>query len=159
AQSALVDQNPGVRAAAATALGEMNATSAAPALRNLLGDKETSVVLAAASSLLKLKDTSAYDIYYAILTGTRKAGNGLLAEQTAMLKDPKHMAQFGFEEGIGFVPFAGMGYEALKILTKDDLSPVRAAAAKELALDHDARSATALVDATKDKHWLVCAAA
>src|SRR5205085_12388614 len=45
AQSALVDQNPGVRAAAATALGEMNATSAAPALRNLLGDKETSVVL------------------------------------------------------------------------------------------------------------------
>jgi hypothetical protein len=31
-----------------------------------------------------------------------------------MLKDPKAMAQMGFEVGIGFVPFAGAGYGVFK---------------------------------------------
>jgi len=156
---ALADPNPGVRAAAASALGQMRAVAAVPKLRAALDDKESSVVLAAASALLELGDRSGYEVYYTILTGQRRPGKGLVAEQTAMLKDPKHMAQFGFEEGIGFVPFASMGYEAVKVLTKDDLSPLRAAAARELAKDSDERSAAALVEATKDKHWLVRAAA
>ncbi len=69
------------------------------------------------------------------------------------------MAQFGFEQGIGFIPFAGMGYGAFKMLTKDDVSPVRAAAAKILANDKDPKSAEALVTATTDKSWIVRAAA
>jgi hypothetical protein len=68
-----------------------------------------------------------------VLTGERRAGKGLIKEQLDTLKDKKKMAKMGFEEGIGFIPFAGMGYEAFKTVTKNDSSPVRAAAAKQLA--------------------------
>src|SRR5437667_8175066 len=53
------------------------------------------------------------------------------------LGDPKKMAQLGFEEGIGFIPFAGMGWKAIKEVRKDDSSPVRAASARVLAEDPD----------------------
>jgi hypothetical protein len=42
------------------------------------------------------------------------------------------MAQLGFEEGMGFIPFAGIGYEVFKTVTKDDSSPLHAAAATKL---------------------------
>ena len=71
------------------------------------------------------------------MIGEKKSGAGLLDEQKKMLNDPKKMAQFGFEQGIGFVPFAGLGYGALKALRKDDESPVQAAAAKMLLKDPD----------------------
>ena len=69
------------------------------------------------------------------------------------------MAQLGFEEGIGFIPFAGIGWEAIKVIRKDDSSPVRAAAAKVLAKDPDPAATKALADAVGDKSWLVRAAA
>jgi HEAT repeat protein len=76
------------------------------------------------------------------------------------LKDPKKLAMLGFEEGIGFVPFAGMGWEAYRRLTKTDPSPVRAAAAKVLADDPDPASGKAIADAAADdKNWLVRSAA
>ncbi len=117
------------------------------------------VVLAAANSLLLLHDDVGYDIYYDVLTGERRASKGLIKEQLSTLKDKKKLAELGFEEGIGFIPFAGMGYEAFKTVTKDDSSPVRAAAAKQLAHDPDPGTAKALVAATKDKKWQVRAAA
>ena len=76
-----------------------------------------------------------------------------------MLSDPKKMAQFGFETGVGFIPFGGLGYGIFKTFTKDDVSPVRAAAAQVLAKDPDPKSGQALVDATTDKSWMVRAAA
>jgi len=57
------------------------------------------------------------------------------------------------------IPFAGMGYEAFKTVKKNDSSPVRAAAAKQLAQDPDPGTAKALVKATSDKNWKVRAAA
>ena len=159
ATQAISDPNVDVRIAAATVLGQMNAKSSIPILKDALKDKEVGVILAAASSLLKFHDPSAYLVYYAVLTGERKSGQGLVAEQKKMLNDPKKMAQFGFEQGIGFVPFAGLGYGALKAFTKDDSSPVRAAAATALALDPDEKSRSALVTATTDKSWIVRAAA
>ena len=54
-----------------------------------------------------------------------------MADQKKMLSDPKKMAQFGFEEGIGFIPFAGVGLGAVKAFTKDDVSPVRAASRQD----------------------------
>jgi HEAT repeat protein len=69
------------------------------------------------------------------------------------------MAQFGFETGVGFLPFGGLGLTAIRTLTKDDASPVRAAAAKILANDPDPKSGEALVTATSDKSWIVRAAA
>lgn len=156
---ALADPKPEVRTAAAMALGQLRSTEAIPELKNALADKEIPVVLAAAHSLLLMKDTSAYEVYYAILTGERK-GKGLVGEQMDTLRDPKKMATMGFEEGIGFIPFAGMGYTAVKTIMKDDSSPVRAAAAKILADDPDPDIAQTLAEtAIGDKSELVRAAA
>jgi HEAT repeat protein len=157
---ALADPKPQVRAAAAIALGELHAKSAIPKLREALSDKEPIVVLAAAHSLLTMKDTTAYQVYYEILTGERKGSKGLVAGQLDTLRDPKKMALLGFQEGIGFVPFVGMGYTAMRTIVKDDSSPVRAAAARVLADDRDPDIDDALVQvAIGDKSQIVRTAA
>lgn len=69
------------------------------------------------------------------------------------------MAQIGFEEAIGFIPFAEIGYEVCKTVTKNDSSPLRAAAAKQLAHDPEPDAAEALVKAASDKNPTVRAAA
>jgi len=159
AAAALKDQKPNVRVAAAAALGSMGAEHSNGALEEALGDSEPSVVLAAANSLLLLHDDVGYDTYYEVLTGERRASKGLIKEQLDTLKDKKKLAQLGFEEGIGFIPFAGIGFEIFKTVTKNDSSPVRAAAAKKLAHDPSPEAAEALVKATSDKNWQVRAAA
>lgn len=159
ATDALADEKSNVRLAAAVALGSMRARGASAALEKALSDTEPIVVLAAANSLLLLNDDAGYDVYYAVLTGEKRANKGLIKEQLDTLKDKKKMAELGFEEGIGFIPFAGMGYEIFKTVTKDDSSPVRAAAAKKLAHDPNPESVEALVTAAGDKNWAVRAAA
>jgi hypothetical protein len=159
AEKALRDDKPEVRSAAAAALGDMKSRTSIRKLRAALDDNDPSVALAAAHSLELMHDDSAYEVYYEVLTGQRKASRGLIASQTSILRDPKKAAQLGFEEGIGFVPFAGMGWGAIKAITKDDSSPVRAAAAKVLAKDPDPATTKALADAVGDKSWLVRAAA
>jgi HEAT repeat protein len=160
AEKALIDDKAEVRTAGAMALGEMNARSSIPKLKDALADNEPSVVLAAAHALDLMHDDSAFEVYYEILTGERKTSKGIIATQTAVLKDPKKLALMGFEEGIGFVPFAGMGWEAYRRLTKTDPSPVRAAAAKVLIKDPDPESGKAIGKAAdEDKNWLVRAAA
>ncbi len=160
AERGLSDSNVDVRRAAATALGQMHATESIPKLENALSDHKIPVVMAAAQSLRELKDDkSAYAVYYDLLTGERKAGDGLIAQQLATLKNPKELAQIGFSEGIGFVPFAGIGWDAWRTMHKKDPNPVRAVAATLLAHDPDPASGRALVKATNDKDWIVRAAA
>lgn len=160
ALKALRDDRPEVRASGAAALGDIGIKSAAPELHKMFTDKDVTVILATARSLLDLGDKSGYGVYYAILTGETKTGTGLLDEQKKMLKDPQKMAQFGFETGIGFIPFAGIGWSAFKMLRKDDTSPILAASAITLADDPDPKSGAALVDASeKQKSWIVRAAA
>lgn len=156
---ALKDDKANVRLAAAAALGSMRDERATSALEKVLDDSELVVVLAAANSLLLLHDDAGYDVYYGVLTGEKRANKGLIKGQLDTLKDKKKMAELGFEEGIGFIPFAGIGYEIFKTVTKDDSSPVRAAAAKKLAHDSNPDSGEALVTATTDKNWTVRAAA
>jgi len=158
---ALGDDKYNVRSAAATALGVMHATHAIPQLEKALDDDEPAVVLAAANSLMLMKDTRAYDVYYDVLTGNARPNKGFIKEQLKPFHDPKQVAALGFEEGIGFVPFAGIGYEVVKRVLKSasDSSLVRAAAAKKLAHDPNPDSAEALVNATEDKSWIVRAAA
>lgn len=157
--AALDDPKPEVRIAACNTLAALDDRAAIPALQKALADKEITVVTAAAHALDALKDPSAYDVYYAILTGEVKDGKGLLSKQLDTLKDPKQLAQIGFSEGIGFVPFAGMGWDAYRMLHRSDPSPVRAIAASVLAVDPDPKSAEALVAATHDKNWIVRVAA
>ncbi len=160
AMKALQDERPEVRASAAAALGNMGAKSAIPELRKMFHDTDVTVILASARALLDLGDRSGYEVYYAILTGETKTGKGLLDQQKKMLKDPQKLAQFGFETGIGFIPFAGVGWTAFKMLRKDDVSPVLAASALTLANDPDPKSGEALVDAAEgNKSGIVRAAA
>ena len=81
----------------------------------VIGVRSFELHLAAAHSLIELGDPLGYNVYYAILIGERKSGQGLLDKQKKMLSDPKKMARFGFEQGIGFVPFASIGYNAFTL--------------------------------------------
>ncbi len=159
AEHALGDSKPEVRGAAATALGQMHSTESIPKLKQVLSDKDVSVALAAARALHEMKEKAGYEVYYEILTGEQKGSEGLIAQQTAILHDPKKLTELGFEQGIGYVPFASMGWDALRVILKNDSSPVRAAAATMLADDPDPASAKALVQATQDKNWIVRVAA
>ena len=114
AEKALKDDTPEVRSAAATALGAMQARSSIPKLKDALADDEPAVVLSAAHALDLMHDGSAFEVYYEVLTGQRKTSKGVIATQIAVLKDPKKLALLGFEEGIGFVPFAGMGWPEMR---------------------------------------------
>jgi HEAT repeat protein len=160
AREALSDNKPEIRTAAATALGEMKAVASIEKLKEVLSDTEPSVVLAAAHALVNMNDDSGYEIYYEILTGERKTNKGVIAEQTAAMKDPKKLAAMGFEEAIGFIPYAGIGWEAYRTLTKNKQSPVDAAAAKVLAKDPDPQTGKALAHAADHhKDWVVRSAA
>lgn len=142
---ALNDKDASVRVAAACTLGQLRSRRAIPALREALSDKEIAVVLAAAYSLYTLHDSYAYSIYYAILMGDKKAKEGMVQAQLDRLKDPKQLATMGIQQGLGFVPFGGIGYEAFRAASKKDAVPVRAAAARFLAQDPDPVSRDALV--------------
>lgn len=160
AENALKDPNPNVRAAGATALGQMHATESIPKLEQAIADRKIPVVMAVAQSLRELQDDkSAYVVYYELLTGERKTNDGVIAQQLQTLKDPKELAKIGVSEGIGYIPFAGIGWDAYRTLRKKDPNPVRAVAATVLANDPDPASAKALVRATSDKDWIVRAAA
>jgi HEAT repeat protein len=160
AEGALEDDRPEVRSAGAVALGQMHAIDSIPKLQKLLKDDRMSVVMAAAHSLRDLKDNaSAYSVYYDILTGEHK-GDGLVAQQMDTLHNPKELAMIGLEQGIGYVPFAGIGWDAWRYTHKKDPHPVRAVAATLLAHDPDPKSSAALVKAAlNDKDWIVRAAA
>lgn len=150
---ALRDKDFHVRAAAAVSLGPMEAKEAKSALHDALNDQEVSVALAATHSLYLLKDKRAFEIYYAILMGDRKSSNGLIQSQLDRLKDPKQMMQMGFEEGISFVPFGGMGYGAWQELHRHDGANARAVAAGFLAHDPDQITEDALIQtALADKN-------
>jgi HEAT repeat protein len=153
AENALADQSPKVRAVAATALGPMGAVSSVPKLKGILNDKLPAVVLAAAHSLFLLGDRdAAYEIDYEVLIGERKCAAGFVESQMNELKDSKVLARMGFETGVGFVP-------VFKRISKDDRTPLRAAAALELAADRDPKIDAALARACSDKRWRVRAAA
>ena len=108
-----------------------------------------------ANSLLLLHDDVGYDTYYEVLTGEKRAGKGLIKEQLDTLKDKKKVAQMGFEEGIGFIPFGGIGYEIFKTVTKNDASPIRAAALDAIALREDASLVSRIVPSMDDKNDVV----
>ena len=154
------DQQAEVRAAAAQSLGQMGAKDAIADLHATYQDTDPSVIIAAAHSLIELGDNTGYNVYYAVLTGEQKTGQSLTEQQKKMLKDPKKMAALGVQVGVGFIPFGGLAMGGYKMLTRDDTSPVLAAAALMLAKDPDPKSGNALADASANKDkWLVRAAA
>ena len=159
-EHALDDPSPKVRTATARALGPMGARSSVSKLKALLNDSDPLVVLAAARSLFLLGERDAgYDVDYQVLIGERKSANGFVHSQIDQLHNPKVVAMMGVETGIGFVPFGGEGYEFFKRISKDDRTPVRVAAVRELVTDRDPKIDTTLVRACSDKKSSVRAAA
>jgi HEAT repeat protein len=159
AEGALEDPKPEVRVAATTALEEMHATESIAKLQKMLSDDKISVVMAAAHALRSLKDdSSAYAVYFDILSGGRKPA-GLVEQQLDTLRNPRELAKIGLETGIGYVPFAGIGWDAWRYTHKKNPHPVRAIAASFLAHDPDPATGVALAEAIKDKDWIVRAAA
>jgi hypothetical protein len=72
---------------------------------------------------------------------------------------PVRLAQFGFEAGVGFIPFGGLTLGVFRSLTKDDVSPIRAAEVEVLVQDPDPKTTAALKTAVSDKSWVVRPAA
>jgi len=112
-----------------------------------------------------LGDEQGYLVYYALLTGERKSGESLIGGQekelNQLMRNPKQMEAMAFEQGMGFVPFGGVGLQAYQVIHENQSKePIaKATAIRILANDPDPRTAKALAAATKDKHWLVRAAA
>lgn len=166
AEKGLKDKEPEVRGAAALSLGAMQSKSALPALEaTAKTDPEGAVVMAAAKALITLGNERGYEVYYAVLTGARKSGEGLIGSQEkeldSLLRNPKQMEGMAFEQGIGFVPYGGIGLQVYQTIhTSEQKDPIlKAASIKMLANDPDPRTEKALVAATLDPHELIRAAA
>jgi HEAT repeat protein len=166
AEQGLKDKDGETRGAAALSLGAMDSKSAIPSLLAAANsDMEGAVVMAAAKSLIQLGDEQGYAVYYAILTGKRKSGEGLIGSQKEQLHElldhPEQMENMAFEQGMGFVPFGGIGLQAFQTIHDSEAKGplVKATAIKILAKDPDPVTTKALVAAIHDKEWVIRAAA
>lgn len=161
AEKALQDKNSAVRAVAATSLGMMHASAADPELKQALKDKNLAVVMAAAHALSLLNDPACYDVYYAVYTGARKNDQGMIAQEMKVLHDPKQLVEMGVDEGIGFVPFAGDGWEAYQTVMKDkkDGTAAKAALVSALAKDPASRTGKLLLAVSRNRNWVLRVAA
>jgi HEAT repeat protein len=166
AEKGLQDKEADVRGAAALSLGALGSKSAIPVLEaTAKSDKEGAVVMAVAKALIQLGDEKGYSVYYAVLTGQRKSGEGLVGGEEKqlndLLKNPKQMEMMAFEQGMGFVPFGGIGLQAFNAIHASEEKGliIKATSIKILAKDPDERTEKALVAATADKEWVVRAAA
>ena len=139
----------------------MHATGANASLKGALNDKNLSVVMAAAHALRLLNDPACYDVYYEVYTGERKNNSGMIAQEMQIVHDPKQLAQMGLSEGIGYIPFAGIPWEALQTIMKDRKSGTAAKAAliAALATDPERRTGKLLVATTQNKNWVLRVAA
>lgn len=159
AEKGLHDKDPDVRGAAALSLGDMKSKSAIPQLvAAVKSEKEGAVVMAEARALIQLGNEKGYEVFYAVLTGQRKSGEGLIGGEEKQLDDlmrnPKQMEAMAFEQGIGFVPFGGYGLQVYQVIheseSKDPI--IKATSIKVLAKDPDPLSGKALLASTTDKH-------
>ena len=159
AEELIVDREPDVRAAAALTLGQLNAVRSIPLLREALKDKNIHVDFAASNALLSLGDSSGYAIYYEVLIGKRKSGEGPVEEQKRLIKDPKAMTLMMLGTAAGFAPYAGYGWAVFQAISKDYAGPVRVEAMQKLAKDPDAQTEVALIEAASNKNWKLRVAA
>lgn len=159
AEEAIADKDADVRAAAALTLGRIGSVRSIPLLREALKDKDIKVAFAASSGLLWRGDPSGYVIYREVLVGKCKSGEGPVEDEKKLLKDPKAMTLMMLGVAIGFAPYAGYGWAAFEVLSKDYSGPVRVEAAQKLANDPDPETREALIKATSNKNWNVRVAA
>lgn len=159
AEEGIKDGKPDVRAAAALTLARLNSVRSIPLLKEALKDKSIQVNFAVSNALLSLGDASGYTIYYQVLTGKRKSGEGPLEEQKRLLKDPRAMTLMMLDIAVGFAPYGGYSWAIFQVISKDYAGPIRIEAAEKLAKDPNVETETALIKAAADKNWKVRTAA
>jgi HEAT repeat protein len=168
AENGLQDKEPTVRVAAASSLGVMKSKSSIPKLLAAGKDPDGTVVMAAAAALVQLGNEKGYSVYYAVLTGQRKSGEGLVAgeekEVDQMMKNPKQMADMAFEQGMGYVPFGGVAMGAFQAIhgseeKADNSWLVRAAGFDALARHGDSKMLPAVQAGLSDEKDVVKLAA
>ena len=159
AEEGIKDKKPDVRAAAALTLGRLNSVRSIPLLKEALKDKSIQVDFAASNALLSLGDASGYTIYYQVLTGKRKSGEGPVEEQKRLVRDPKTMTLMVLDIAVGFAPYGGYSWAIFQVISKDYAGPVRIEAVEKLAKDPNLETVTALIKAAADKRWKVRTAA
>jgi hypothetical protein len=117
--------------------------------------------MAAAHALSLLNDPACYDVYYAVYTGARKNDQGMIAQEMKILHDPKQLVEMGVDEGIGFAPFAGDGWEAYQTIMKDkkDGAAAKAALVSALAKDPAPRTGKLLLAVSRNRNWVLRVAA
>jgi len=155
AEQAIADKKPDVRAAAALTLGRLGSSRSIPLLKAAVKDKNVKVALAASSALLTFGDPCGYVIYREVLVGKRKSGEGPVAEEGRLLKDPKALSLMMLGVAVGFAPYAGYAWAAYEVLSKDYAGPVLVEAAQKLATDRDPETQLALVKAASNRNWKV----
>ena len=128
----LRDEKPSVRSAAATALGSMHAEHGGISKRRWGQRTERCAGRDEFAAAASRRCGPRHVLRSAHRRETREPG----ADQRAIrhAQRQKKMAEMGFEEGIGFIPFAGIGHEVFKTATKNDSSPLRAAVLEAIAL-------------------------
>lgn len=141
------------------ALGQLNSARSIPLLKDALKDTTIQVDFAASNALLSIGDSSGYAIYYQVLIGKRKSGEGAVEEQKWLIKDPKAMTLMMIGTAAGFAPYAGYGWAMFQVISKDYAGPVRVEAVKKLARDPNAETEAALTEAASNKSWKVRVAA
>jgi HEAT repeat protein len=159
AEEGIIDREPDVRAAAALTLGQLNSVRSIPLLRKALKDKNIQVDFAVSNTLLSLGDSSGYVIYYQVLIGKRKSGEGPIEEQKRLVKDRKAMTLMILGTAAGLAPYAGYGWAMFQVVSKDYAGPVRVQAVQKLAKDPDAQTEAALIGAASNKSWKLRVAA
>ncbi len=159
-ESALSDQEPEVRAQAASVLAQLNAQQAIPKMRPLLKDKSPEVSFAAARALSQLGDQSGRDILVEVLTGERRINGGVLDSGKDWAKQftIKDVAFLGAAEGASVFagPFGTIGVSAIRqLFFQDHTGTARATSAQVLSQDGSARVIEILENALGDKDWTV----
>ncbi|MGB7025013.1 MAG: HEAT repeat domain-containing protein [Candidatus Acidiferrales bacterium] len=163
-ENGLVDKNLDVRRIAASALGNMDAKEALPALKKATDDPDPTVSFAAAEALWKMGDRSGAEIFYAVVLGNRHAAHGAVSsnidDAKKTLHDPKALALIGINEGSGALlgPFSE-SITIAEVLAKDRSSSSRALSATLLGQHPTPDAEKILEDALADKNIAVRAAA
>ena len=160
----LADKDEGVRALAATSLGNMKARSAIPALRKAVDDPSPVVSFAAARSLWKMGDRSGRELFYDVLSGERKTQPGLIQKKVEEAKqdvhNPKTLALIGIDQASGaFLGPFSMGVSMVEEYAKNTGSPVQALCASLLSQDNTPDTIEQLSMALGNSNWSVRAAA
>lgn len=158
---ALQDKEPLVRCAAALALGNLQAESAIPDLRQALDDT-AEVSFAAAKALTQLGDSAGREVLIAVLSGERKDTPGMMTsaarEAKRRLRHPQELLLMGSQDAAGamFGP-ASMVIPAIRNTAdlKGKGTPGRVAAVAYLSKYPDRYAVDLLEWALKDDNQFV----